>query len=224
MKAEAKHCLMKLKTEPYSSQTQRWPRVGRVILAQFDEGTVVVYQAYRPEIGQFAAKHGYFGGAFSFSRMSWVKPNFLWMMYRCGWGSKRDQETTLAVRIKRSAFDEILRLAVPSSFDGSLFADKQAWQQAVETSEVRLQWDPDHDPSGSRLERRAIQLGLRGSMLERYANECVVEIEDISEFVAAQRANLAENGWPRLLTPREEPYPVTDPGTLQRLSMAPSNT
>jgi hypothetical protein len=38
---------------------------------------VVVYQAYRPEIGHFAAQHGYFGGSFSLDRMSWIKPNFL---------------------------------------------------------------------------------------------------------------------------------------------------
>lgn len=209
-----------LLAEPYSSQIQRWPETGRVILAQFDAETVVVYQAYRPEIGRFAAKHGYFGGAFSLSRMSWVKPNFLWMMYRCGWGTKSDQEVTLAVRIKRSAFDEMLRVAVPSSFDRSLFVDMQAWQQAVENSAVRLQWDPDHDPSGAPLERRAIQLGLRGSILERYAKEWIVEIEDISEFVAAQRSHLAEVGWPQLVTPREEPYPVTHEGVLQRLRMS----
>ena len=53
---------------------------------------------------------------FSLNRMSWIKPNFLWMMYRCGWATKADQEVVLAVRMKRSAFDEILRRAVHSSF------------------------------------------------------------------------------------------------------------
>jgi len=27
--------------------------------------------------------------------MSWIKPNFLWMMYRCGWGTKEGQQVTL---------------------------------------------------------------------------------------------------------------------------------
>jgi hypothetical protein len=31
----------------------------------------------------------------------------------------------------------------------------------VARSEVRLQWNPDHDPTGNKLERRALQLGLR---------------------------------------------------------------
>ena len=107
---------MNLITEPYIAQRARWPRSGRHILAQFDAESVVVYQAYRPEIGHFAARHGYFGGGFGLGRMSWIKPNFLWMMYRSGWGTKEDQEVTLAVRLRRDAFDEILGLAVHSTF------------------------------------------------------------------------------------------------------------
>lgn len=99
---------MKLLTEPYLNQASNWPKTGRHILAQFDEDTVVVYQAYRPAIGLFAAEHGYFGGEFSLNRMSWIKPNFLWMMYRSGWGTKPEQEVTLAVSLRRSAFDQIL--------------------------------------------------------------------------------------------------------------------
>lgn len=68
---------MKLVTEPYLVQAARWPKAGRHILAQFDVHTVVVYQAYKPTIGHFAAKQGYFGGEFSLDRMSWIKPNFL---------------------------------------------------------------------------------------------------------------------------------------------------
>ncbi|GET40082.1 hypothetical protein MiSe_48900 [Microseira wollei NIES-4236] len=78
---------MKLVTESYLAQIDRWPKTGRHILAQFDDESIVVYQAYRPAIGHFAASHGYFGGEFSLNRMSWIKPNFLWMMYRSGWGT-----------------------------------------------------------------------------------------------------------------------------------------
>src|SRR6266849_463738 len=103
---------MVLATEPYNEQVEVWPKTGRHILAQYDDHSVIVYQAYRPSIGRFAAEHGKFGGDFSYSRMSWVKPNFLWMMYRCGWGQKADQQTILAVRLVRAAFDEILRQSV----------------------------------------------------------------------------------------------------------------
>ena len=145
--------------ESHAAQAQRWPKTGRHILAQFDDASVIVYQAYRPEIGRFAAEHGYFGGAFSLNRMSWIKPNFLWMMYRCGWGTKEGQEVVLAVRLKRAAFDEILAAAVHSSFVPETYGSREEWQSAVAASDVRLQWDLDHDPSGRPLERRAVQLG-----------------------------------------------------------------
>ncbi len=153
---------MDLITEPYTTQVARWPRSGRHILAQFDSESVIVYQAYSPAIGHFANRHGYFGGGFGMSRMSWIKPNFLWMMYRSGWGTKENQEVTLAVRLRRDAFDEILRLAVHSTFVPEVYGSEDAWRRAVAGSDVRMQWDPDHDPSGKPVDRRAIQLGLRG--------------------------------------------------------------
>src|SRR5919206_412264 len=102
---------MRVLTVPYREQVGRWPRAGRHILTQYDDERVVVYQAYRPAIGRFAATHGEFGGEFSFSRMSWIKPNFLWMMYRSGWSAKEGQERVLALRLKRPFFDELLRAA-----------------------------------------------------------------------------------------------------------------
>src|SRR6266404_7062103 len=118
---------MKIPTERYLEQVKRWPASGRHILAQFDTDTVVVYQAYRPIIGLFAAMNQRFGGEFSFNRMSWIKPNFLWMMYRSGWGAKEGQEVTLAVRMRRDAFDEILRLAVHSTFDPDVYESHETW-------------------------------------------------------------------------------------------------
>src|SRR6201991_2272739 len=105
---------MKLITEPYLQQSARWPTRGQHILAQFDETSIVVYQAYNPSIGLFAAANKYFGGEFKLSRMGWRRTNFLWMMYRSGWGTKEGQEVTLAITIWRDSFDSILARAVPS--------------------------------------------------------------------------------------------------------------
>ncbi len=161
---------MPLRVQPYREQVARWPQHGRHILAQFDDASVVVYQAYRPAIARYAVEHQRFGGAdFSMGRMSWVKPNFLWMTYRCGWATKPDQERVLAVRMHRWAFDEVLRRAVHSSYVAEVYETREAWRAAVEQSDVRLQWDPDHGPGGQPLERRVIQLGLRGEALAMYA-------------------------------------------------------
>ncbi len=199
--------MTKLVLDDHAAQTARWPQHGRHVMAQFDDDSVVVYQAYRPSIGRFAAEHGYFGGEFSLGRMSWIKPNFLWMMYRCGWASKDGQEVVLAVRIARSGFDAILAQAVPSSYDARHYADRDAWQADVARSDVRLQWDPDHDPHGKPLERRAVQLGLRGPVLASYARDWIRSIEDITPFVIEQREVLARRG--ALVTPSERVYPVT---------------
>src|SRR5436853_5675051 len=137
---------MMLVTEPYAAQVARWPRAGRHILAQFTDDAVVVYQVYRPAIGHFAARHKFFGGAFSLNRMSWIKPNFLWMMDRSGWGTKEGQEVTLAVRLRRAGFDNILRQAVHSSYVPEIHASPENWKARLAESPVRLQWDPDHDP------------------------------------------------------------------------------
>ena len=175
-------------TDFYDVQVKQWPSHGRQILAYFDDLSILVYQAYRHSIGRFAIEHGCFGGPdYSFSRMSWIKTNFLWMMYRSGWGTKEDQETILALRLSRSFFDTILESAVPSTYDPELFSSHTAWKDAVEASDVRLQWDPDHSPSGTKLERKAIQLGLRGAMLEAYASKEILEVIDLTDFVASQR-------------------------------------
>ena len=68
--------------------------------------------------------------------MSWIKPNFLWMMYRSGWATKESKERILAIRLRRSFFDELLGAAVPSSFDPERYGSREDWQRAVAQSEV----------------------------------------------------------------------------------------
>lgn len=197
---------MTLPTELYESQVERWPREGPHILAHYDDSTIIVYQAYSPSIGRFAVEQGRLGGPdFSFTRMSWVKPNFLWMMYRSGWGTKQGQEVTLGLRLRRSFFDRLLEQAVPSSFDPVKFTARERWANAIENSEVRLQWDPDHSPSGAKLTRRALQLGLCGGVLDEFANT-LVEVIDLSDFVTEQRGNARNSGIANLRTPVERIY------------------
>jgi Domain of unknown function (DUF4291) len=195
---------VKLETELYSEQLKRWPQAGRHILAHYDADTIIVYQAYKPSTRDWSVAHGQLGGPeFSFNRMSWIKPNFLWMMYRCGWASKEGQETVLALRIRRAFFEAVLESAVPSSFDAALYADHAEWKAALEVSAVRLQWDPDHAPSGAPVERRAIQLGLRGDMLRAIATAEMLEVIDMTAFVHEQARNAAA---PSLQMPTERPF------------------
>jgi len=203
----------------YQTQSASWPQAGRHILAHHDAETIVVYQAYSPLIGHYAAKHQRFGDGFALSRMSWIKPNFLWMMYRSSWGTAEGQEVVLAITLRRAAFDEILRGSVPSSFWRERFATEAEYKHALATSNVRMQWDPDHAPGGAPLERRAVQLGLRGDVLHRFAEGTrgtwVTAIEDVSELVATQRTRLRSGE--KIETPAETVVRIEDAELARRL-------
>ena len=112
-----------MKVRPYLEQKRdNWPKTGHHILANFDQKTIVVYQAFCPEIAEYAVKHGHFGGPkYSVTRMTWIKTNFLWMMYRAGWATKPNQTRILALHLTREGFDEILR----SAKEGKAIKDRQ---------------------------------------------------------------------------------------------------
>lgn len=211
---------MKLQLTPYQNQAAEWPQHGNHIMAQYDHERLIVYQSYRPAIGHFAATHQRFGEAFSLNRMTWIKPNFLWMMFRNGWGQKEGQTVVLAIHLKRIAFEEYLAQAVASSFDKRQHASREAWQTAVKQSDVRLQWDPDHDPFGNKLSRRAIQIGLRNAAIKRYATQDIIEIEDISAFVRQQHKHVLSNNLQLLQIPAEKPYKPTNQALFDRLNIS----
>jgi hypothetical protein len=195
-----------LETEPYLTQVQRWPKSGQFILAQYTDEGILVYQAFRPEIGRYAVKHQRFTGCeeYSLTRMTWIKTNFLWMMFRNGWGEKKSQQMTLGIWLKRSAFDRYLSIAAKRNE-----ADRRG---AI----IRLQWDPDHDPSGAPVKRRrAIQLGLK-NMLSFANGYDILRIDDMTEFVA----NCARGDLTKLITPKEVVYEVHDPATITNLGLS----
>jgi hypothetical protein len=207
-------------TEPYRDQLRHWPATGRHILAQYDDESVIVYQAYRPSIGSWAVEHGALGGPeFSYSRMSWIKPNFLWMMYRSGWGTKPGQETTLALTITRTFFDSLLAAAVESAFIAGVHESPDSWQRAVQRSNVRLQWDPDHDPTGQPQARRALQLGLRGDALRKLGRDALLEVTDVSPLVTEQRNYVSRKAGADLRTPAERVYVPAAPEVCARLRL-----
>lgn len=213
---------MHLITEHYNDLKNQLPASGRHILAQYDDERVVVYQAYRPEIAAYAVKHQRLGGShFKLSRMTWIKPNFLWMMHRCGWANKTGQERVLAIWLWRAAFEEILALAEHATFRPEIYADHAEWKRAIKDANVQLQWDPDYDPQDNRLERRAIQLGLRGPAAKAFAQGgWIAHIEDISAFVEEQHQRLSPGLMQWLTLPRERVYPVVDATLAERLALS----
>ncbi|PKQ33042.1 MAG: DUF4291 domain-containing protein [Actinobacteria bacterium HGW-Actinobacteria-2] len=173
----------------------------RQVRAVFDDREITVYQAYSPEIAGPAVAAGTFVAPFSFTRMTWIKPSFLWMMYRCGWAAKPGQERVLAVRITRAGFEEILSSACLTHYDPDVHPSRDAWQAQLADSPARVQWDPERTMTGAALPYRSLQVGLTGPLVERYANEWISGITDITEQLSTIREGAAP-------LPAERPYPL----------------
>jgi hypothetical protein len=54
--------MITLKTELYISQLPQWPKSGCHIMGQIDNNSIIVYQAFKPSIANYAVKHQKFGG------------------------------------------------------------------------------------------------------------------------------------------------------------------
>ena len=182
----------------------------RQIRAAHDETTITVYQAYKPGIALDAFRRGRFSPAFSRSRMTWVKPSFLWMMYRCGWATKEGQEHVLAIHLRRDGFEAALAQATLSHYDANVHADRAAWAAATKHSPVRIQWDPERDLHLRALNYRAIQIGLSGGAVDAYCDEWITGIDDATPLAHRIHALVREGELDEAgaLLPAESPYPL----------------
>ncbi|WP_432028874.1 DUF4291 domain-containing protein [Streptomyces sp. 1222.5] len=182
----------------------------REIRAAYADSTITVYQAYSTAIGLPAVREGRFPATWKRDRMTWIKPSFLWMMYRCGWGAKEGQETVLAVEIRRDGFEWALRHACLAGYASGVHPDRAAWQRQLKRSPARVQWDPERDLRLRPLPYRSLQLGLSGEAARRYADEWTVAIRDVTPLAREIHALVGAgdlDSAARLL-PRERPYPA----------------
>ncbi|MBB4950624.1 hypothetical protein F4556_006159 [Kitasatospora gansuensis] len=188
------------------------------IRARHTDSTITVYQAYRPEIGLPAARDGRFPDAWQRDRMTWIKPSFLWMMYRSGWGRKEGQETVLAVEISRAGFEWALRHACLSHYERGLHADQAAWKRELKRAPARVQWDPERDLHLQPLPYRSLQLGLSGEATARYADEWTVSVTDVTPLAHQVHALVRSGDLAAVaeLLPYEQPYSAGE-GALAHL-------
>lgn len=180
-------------------------RPARQVRASFDEGTVTVYQAYSPVIAGPALEAQRFIPPFSLNRMTWIKPSFLWMMYRSGWATKPGQERVLAIKITRLGFESALAGACLSHFDPSVYGDELEWRQRKSETSVRVQWDPERDVNGHPLPWRSLQVGLSGDAAAMYVQEWIVSIDDLTRVVEGLRGSRPPA---RDALPQERAYPL----------------
>jgi Domain of unknown function (DUF4291) len=187
----------------------------RQVRALYTATTVTVYQAYAPEIADRAIAAGRFVPPFRLTRMTWIKPSFLWMMYRSGWATKPGQERVLAIQITRPGFEWALGHSTLSHYEPGTYPSEEQWAERLAASPVRIQWDPERSLCLQPLPWRSIQIGLSGEAATRYVREWITGITDVTatahqirDLVAADAGHAA-----RALLPVERPYDV--PGELQ---------
>ncbi|WP_329133674.1 DUF4291 domain-containing protein [Streptomyces sp. NBC_01476] len=189
------------------------PAAPREIRALYSAETITVYQAYSPQVADPAAARGRFPDGYDRGRMTWIKPSFLWMMYRSSWASAVGQERVLAIRIRRDGFAWALAHSALSSYDGRVHTSRDQWKREMRRSPVRIQWDPERDLNLQPLQGRSLQIGLSGEAVHRYVDEWVVGIDDVTELARTinelAREGLREQA-SRLL-PAERPYPLPGP-------------
>ncbi|MFI9771211.1 DUF4291 domain-containing protein [Streptomyces sp. NPDC052415] len=182
------------------------------IRALHTDRSITVYQAYSPVIGLAAVRDGCFPAEWQRERMTWIKPSFLWMMYRCGWGSKEGQESVLAIEITREGFEWALRHACLSHYEHGLHTDRAEWKRQLRRAPARVQWDPERDLHLQPLAHRSLQLGLTGEAAHLYADEWIVSIADATPLASRIHSHVrdGELDIARQLLPPERPYPVSD--------------
>lgn len=191
---------------------------SKEIFAQYDKQCIRVYQAYNPVIAKEAVALQTFGDNFNLNRMTWIKPSFLWMMYRSSWGTKKNQECILALDIYREQFHDLLSKAVLTSPDAVVYEGVQ-WEKAFAEATVYCQWDPDRNVNGNAINRAAIQIGLKGGTLRDFLDKGIYQIEELTPLVKKWNEQRKAGTLHVKNLPMEKMYPIEDKTIRKRLHM-----
>ena len=190
---------------------QRVP--ARQVRAWYDAHTITLYQADSAEITERALTAGPFVAPFKLDRMTWIKPSFLWMMYRSGWATKPGQERVLAIAISRDGFEWALAHSCLSHYEPGTYASRAAWAEQQRGCPVRVQWDPDRSLRLSPLAHRTIQIGLSGEAARRYVSQWILQLRDVTSLVREVGALVARGdlAMAQAMLPAERPYQLSPP-------------
>ena len=180
------------------------------IRADYSTQSIVIYQAYPSAIAHAVLRAQQFVSPFSFTRMTWIKPSFLWLMERSNWGQKAGQEYILAVHMTRHGWEEALSLGVLTSYEPSAHATMQLWRNQFEQAVVHVQWDPERSLRGRDVGYNSIQVGLSRHIIQTYVTQWVTAIHDYTPTVRKIHALLkaGQTDKAKRLVPSEQAYPV----------------
>ncbi len=178
--------------------------------AVYTPETITVYQAYPVPIALAAARAGRFVPPFKRDRISWLRPSFRWMMYRCRWASADGQDRVLAVEMSREGFEWALGHSCLAQYDHTFHADREQWTNALKESPVRIQWEPERSLALTPLPYRALQVGLGVDVIDRYVQEWTVGITDVTHLARriGEQVRRGDEHRAQAMLPDEMPYPL----------------
>lgn len=184
----------------------------REIRAFYTNDFIRVYQAFNNSIADSAIKNKQFVcPPFKTERTTWIKPSFLWMMYRSGWATKSNQERVLAIDITYNGFEWALRHSCLSHFDKMIYENEDNWKNIRAISPVVIQWDPERDIFLNKLPQRTIQIGLLPESSKLYISKWIINISDMTEIIHEIKSLIDKQKLEeaRKLLPEERVYPIT---------------
>lgn len=186
------------------------------IRAFYTKDFIRVYQAYSDEIADSAiSKKTFISPPFSMTRMTWIKPSFLWMMYRSGWGLKGPgQKRILAIDITHHGFEKIIKEGILSNHHDTVFSSKkEKWREEIKNTNIIIQWDPERDIHLNKLNYRTIQIGLRNQAVIDYCEEWIIDIQDATTLTKEIYALISEGQFRKAeeLLPHERVYNLKYP-------------
>jgi hypothetical protein len=182
------------------------------IRALYDRDTITVYQAYNQHIAQLEVQQQKFVSPFSFQRMTWIKPSFLWLMERSHWATKSNQNHILAIRIQRDFWEYLLQQSIHTDPTLSAHKNGEHWFESFENAKVHIQWDPERNLKGTKLEQRSIQIGISRFLIQTFNNTAIHSIQDITLLVKkmAQFRRLGQYKHAEKLLPKQRIYPLNN--------------
>jgi len=169
-----------------------------------------VYQAFKPSTVHTAVELGTFGKGFGFDRTSWIKPSFGWTLRRTKYATKNRMQAIARIKISHEAMIEILDQSIEAHWNESLFPKEDDWRLALSKSDVVHQWDPERDLIGKRLDRQAIQIGIRGEVIRTYVSDYIVGVEDLTALAQEIGKISKAKGKSFPTVPIEKEYPISD--------------
>ena len=182
------------------------------IRADYNDRTIAVYAAFDASIADVAVSQQKLLSPFSYQRMTWIKPSFLWLMYRSEWGKRPGMERILRIWVNRTDWDKALEEAILTTPEKHVYPDAKKWRKMLDKARIRVQWDPERDVKNQRLEFKSIQVGITAALSEQYAKRWITKIEDCTELTRSIRTCVYQRDFhaAEKLLPAEKNYLVND--------------